>query len=79
MVDWLRYEVVVPVEGAPDNPEIYAIETYDADLMPTLIYRQEGFEGVGTDLSINLTTLVALGELAQEIIDGRAVPADGSE
>ena len=70
---WQKYVLLVEVEGAPENPERFEIETAGA-LTPIMTYSQDGFSEAAEQLFVSLETLVRLGKLAQEIIDGVAIP-----
>lgn len=71
-----RYTVVDP-EKDPEYPVYYTIDT-SVPFATFLMYEQPGpWNEDGTvwkDIFVRLETLVELGRLAQEIIDGTAVP-----
>jgi hypothetical protein len=72
--------VVNDIDG-PANPERYELEvSKDDEMTPILRYSQDNIGTSFTDLFIDLSTLIRLGDLARAIRDNDGpIPADAVE
>jgi hypothetical protein len=65
--------VVNDIDG-PTRPERFELEVGDSGLIPTLRYSQDEVGTTVTDLFVDLTTLIRLGDLAHAIRDNDGPP-----